>query len=179
MNEEIWKDIEGYEGIYQVSNLGRVKSLNRRDRLNRYWKEKIMKLHRDKKGYMRVDLCKCGKQFKSLKVHRLVAKAFIPNPHNKGQVNHIDGVKNNNLVENLEWSTQEENIQHSFDMGLVSRKGEKNSQSKLTTEDVKFIRRNFKRGDNFFGVDALAQRFGVERSRINSIIRRASWKSVD
>ena len=102
---EIWKDIEGFEGLYQVSNLGRTKRLYKND------KEKILKPFSNKDGYLRVNLCKEGKS-KQSKVHRLVAKAFIPNLDNKSQVNHRDENKSNNKVENLEWVTSKENINY-------------------------------------------------------------------
>ena len=102
---EIWKDIEGFVGLYQVSNLGRTKRLYQND------KEKILKHGSDKDGYLRVNLYKEGKS-KQSKVHRLVAKAFIPNPDNKSQVNHRDENKSNNKVENLEWVTSKENINY-------------------------------------------------------------------
>lgn len=109
MEEEIWKDVKGYEGLYQISNFGRVKSL--------VYKGKIKELQTDKNGYARTSLWK--KNNGSLKqVHRLVAIAFIPNPQNKSQVNHIDGNKKNNNVNNLEWVTPSENSIHAYRMGL-------------------------------------------------------------
>ena len=101
---EIWKDVKGYEGLYQVSNLGRVKSLNYR----RSGKERLLSLAHDKDGYLYVCFRKNGKQ-KLHKVHRLVAQAFIPNPDNLPQVNHKDENKTNNNVKNLEWCTNEYN----------------------------------------------------------------------
>lgn len=98
--KEIWKDIKGYEGRYQVSNLGNVKSLN----YSHTGKEKTMKLCKDKSGYLNVKLFIDGKH-KIYKVHRLVAEAFIPNLKNEPQVNHIDENKSNNNVYNLEWCT--------------------------------------------------------------------------
>lgn len=103
---EVWKDIEGYEGLYQVSNLGRI----RRDK-------KIKKPHVDHGGYLTVWLCKHSVQ-KCLKVHRLVASAFLSNPEGKRTVNHINGVKTDNRVENLEWATHSENINHANKTGL-------------------------------------------------------------
>ena len=104
---EIWKDIEGFEGLYQVSNLGRTKSLN----YNHTKKEKILKPSLNEKGYLLVNLYKEGKG-RSYLVHRLVAQAFIPNPEDKPQVNHKDEDKTNNKVENLEWVTSKENINY-------------------------------------------------------------------
>lgn len=113
--KEIWKDVVGYEGLYKVSNLGNVFSIPRQ---GTHSKEKyFLKKNKDRKGYLHVTLFKKCKSFNT-GVHRLVAEAFIPNPKNKPQVNHIDGNKENNCVNNLEWVTNQENIDHSWRTGL-------------------------------------------------------------
>lgn len=118
--QEIWKDVVGYEGLYQVSNLGRVKSVERY--INRYYskhverkmfiKEKILSFGYTA-GYPLVSLCKNG-VVKKQSVHRIVAIAFIPNPENKEQINHKDGNRANPSVNNLEWVTNTENQRHSW-----------------------------------------------------------------
>lgn len=108
---EVWKDIYGYEGLYQVSNYGRVKSVEKivkgKSGSERLLKEMILKQREDKGGYLIVSLCKEGK-VKLHKVHRLVAKAFIPNLENKPTVDHINGNKKFNVVWNLRWATYKE-----------------------------------------------------------------------
>ena len=109
--EEIWRDIEGYEGLYQVSNLGRVKSNYNKNR------KTILKNRVNRGRYFTVLLYK-NKRSKNFSVHRLVALTFIPNPENKTQVNHIDGNKLNNRAKNLEWVTASENQIHAYATGL-------------------------------------------------------------
>ena len=115
MDNEIWKDIEGFEGRYQVSSCGRVKSLSHFQSFGnqgmRIIPERLLKYGNRANGYMMVVLCKDNIR-KSCNVHRLVAQAFIPNPNNLPQVNHIDENKHNNNVDNLEWVTSKENINH-------------------------------------------------------------------
>lgn len=110
---EEWRDIEGYEGIYQVSNMGRIKSLERKVNIGngkqRKVRERIMRLKDNQKGYLHVDLSVNGCA-KTYKVHRLVAIAFIDNPDNLAEVNHIDEIKSNNRADNLEWVTKIDNF---------------------------------------------------------------------
>lgn len=117
---EVWKPIKGYDDKYMVSNLGRIKSVAR-DVSNHtgiiHKPERILSCRKDKKGYLRVYLDD-NRKTKFISVHRLVAIAFIPNELEKPQVNHIDGVKTNNNVENLEWVTNQENQLHAIRMGL-------------------------------------------------------------
>lgn len=118
MEKEIWKDINGYEGYYQISNLGRIKAMKRKvsDRQTRNEKVKKCVLHRS--GYMKCLLYK-GNKYKSKLIHRLVAEAFIFNPENKPQVNHIDSNRTNNVVDNLEWCSSSENRIHGFVYGNI------------------------------------------------------------
>ena len=129
MKEEIWKDIEGYEGLYQVSNLGRVKRMRFINKNTNIEKERIKSKKIRKDGYLEVALYKNGKG-KYIQVHRLVAKSFIPNPKKLPQVNHIDGIKTNNIVENLEWVSISDNAIHS---SRVLR----NNVSKINQYDLK------------------------------------------
>lgn len=118
--EEIWKDIPGYEGLYQVSSLGRIKSLRT---------GKLRKPGNNGAGYLFVPLS--NKTTKNRYVHRLVALSFLDNPYNKSTVNHKNGIKTDNCVGNLEWATQSENSQHGFDTGLIKQKsGKDNINSK-------------------------------------------------
>lgn len=119
-NEE-WRDVVGYEGLYQVSNLGRVKSLTKLVRYKgkkpRVYYEKIIKNYKTSSGYRFVFLYRDTKSAQ-IYVHRLVAKAFLQNLDNLCDINHIDGCKTNNSVDNLEWCTRSENIKHAYDKGL-------------------------------------------------------------
>lgn len=113
IENEIWKDVVGYEGIYKVSNFGKVLSISYRNK--EYSKIRLNQI--DNYGYSVIDLFLCKKR-RNVKVHRLVAIAFIPNPENKPQVNHKDGNKLNNHVFNLEWCTDSENNIHAYKIGL-------------------------------------------------------------
>lgn len=117
---EVWKDIKGYEGLYQVSNLGRVRSLN----YNKTKTVRTLKLTSNAKGYLQLILHKNGK-ISSRKVHRLVAEAFIPNPEELPQVNHKDENKTNNCVDNLEWCTNYYNAWYGTKIDKMRKKRSK------------------------------------------------------
>lgn len=157
---EIWKDIDGYEGIYQISNLGRVRSLDRINCRGQSIKGQIRKFRIDSKGYPQVRLSKNGK-YQDIFIHKLVAVAFIPNPDNKETVNHKDGDKMNWSIDNLEWMTTEENTQHAIDNGL--------RKDILTNEDCEYIRQVYTPRHSEYGATALAKRYGVHKSQIAKI----------
>jgi len=140
---EIWKDVIGYEGCYSVSNLGRVKSLKRKVNSlhginTRTVNERIIAQRTTMHGYMSVALRKYGKD-KTLTVHRLIAIAFLNNPDDKPEVNHLDGNKKNNKLYNLEWVTKSENIKHAFRTGLQSLEKLKQSGIKASLGNRKPI----------------------------------------
>lgn len=141
INTEIeeWNPIDGWEGFYEVSNFGRVKSLSRVAKSswkhkNRVLKERIMKQQTNGLGRPTVDLSN-GELSKTFQVAVMVAKAFVPNPDNKPQVNHIDGNPANNKVSNLEWVTNSENMKHAWENGL-----RQHYSTKLTDNDIKKMR---------------------------------------
>ena len=126
---EVWKPVRGYVGFYEVSNFGRVRSVNRTityiDGRNCFYGSKLLTLKKDRYGYLKVELCK-NNQKKQVLVHRLVAEAFIPNPHNLPQVNHKDEDKTNNCVWNLEWCDGKHNV----NWGTRNERMSKNSLNK-------------------------------------------------
>lgn len=135
LSNEIWKPVVNFEGLYEVSNLGRIKALARRKNCNKGYgiiKEHIMKNSTNGGEYYKVPLTNKEHIRKYYLVHRLVAQAFIPNPDNLPQVNHIDGQKLNNNLENLEWCTREYNVRHSYKIGL-------NPSKKLMLEYINLL----------------------------------------
>lgn len=175
--QEIWKDVQGYEGQYQVSNLGRVKSIKRKLTNGRSVSEKILNSSSKKKtqdGYLMVALA--GRTFR---VNRLVAAAFIPNPDNKPVVNHIDGNKENNKADNLEWATISENMLHAYRCGLKTAMiGEENPNAKLTRNQVKAIRSEYVPYSQQYGSNALAKKYNVSNVTITNIVNHKTYKNV-
>lgn len=191
-SKEIWRDVVGYEGLYQVSNLGRVKSLGRFvDNLVRghYWQEeRILKTCKRTNGYIGVGLCKDGKA-ENFNIHRLVAIAFIPNPEDLPQIDHIDADKTNNNVNNLRWVTAKENINNPLNMAhLIGENnpfyGKKHTDAtklKMRKNHVSYYGalnpasrkvRNIETNEIFLTVKSAGQKYGVSDNSIRNSIRR-------
>lgn len=173
-----WKPVKGYEGLYEVSNDGRIKALKKRvdrGKCHREWEEHFLKQAADMNGYLRTSLAMNGKNT-TIKVHRLVAETFIPNPENKPEVNHIDGNKQNNDVSNLEWCTRSENLKHACKHKLKRLDGEHNPAHVLTKEDVDYIRNVYMKRHPVYGASALAKQFNVDRHAIWKAVSMRTWK---
>lgn len=178
--EERWKSVNGYEGLYEISNFGNVKSLKRTvvdcRGFNKTISEKVLKHRRHNHGYRYITLCRPGDYHNKL-VHRLIAEHFIENPQNKPHINHINGNKADNRLENLEWCTQSENNQHAVDTGLISRTGEKNGRAKLTPEAVKYIKEKYQ-WHGYWNQERLADKFGVTATTIGGVVLGKTWTHI-
>ena len=173
--EEVWKDIKGFEGLYQVSNLGRVKSLERyRSNHSKLQKveEKIKSTREDAQGYLLVDLYKDNKQ-KTVRVHRLVAEAFIPNIENKETVNHLDGDKSNNKVNNLEWATFKEQNEHFYKKNLKSEKNIQKAVKAMNKANAKKTR-CLNTGEIYKSASEAGRQIGISGSAIMRCCRGES-----
>jgi len=179
--KEVWKDVKGFEETHLVSNTGAIRVKDRqvcrtttyagKEVTHTYTRKgKLLKPTYSLDGYLQVSIGNT-----TYKVHRWVAQTFLTNPENKPQVNHIDGVKDNNLVSNLEWCTPRENVIHSYKLGLACNKGERHPRSILDENKVKLIRQLHSGGTTTKG---LALRFGVCYSTIHKVITGKHWEHV-
>jgi len=178
MKKEVWKDIKGYEGCYQISNLGGVKRMAHtiisKKGYSSFYPERLMVPVLSTKGYWTIKLSLSGKSNRFL-IHRLIAIAFIPNPENKPYINHKDGIKTNNDIPNIEWCTAKENQQHAYDTGLkigVRQKGEDHGSARLTESDIIAIR------ESGLTSKELSKKYGVTRAHINQILARRRWSHI-
>lgn len=178
-NMEEWRDVPGYEGFYQVSSIGNVRSLgriveskNQHGQTDMRVQERILSPGRNSDGYLSVVLY--GNDGKvSAKVHKLVAGAFIPNPMGRPQINHIDGVKAHNWVNNLEWVTASENLKHAYRIGLAITC---NGNAKLTTSQVIEIRRLYEI-EGMMQAD-IARLFNIYKTLVHKIVHNIIWKNI-
>ena len=176
-----WRDVKGYEGIYIVSSNGQVKRLpyisKTPDGLLCQRKGRVLKPWFDKKGYQHIELCDKGRT-RTVTVHRVVAEAFLPNPDNKPQINHIDCDKTNNAASNLEWCNNSENQLHAYAHGL-QKSCFQHHNSKLSLEQVLEIKHNCVPGNKGNGMLIYAKKFGVSYATIQQIIRGQSYKNIN
>lgn len=174
---EFWKYVVNTDNRYLISNYGRLLTLKYKGSN----KPSIMKPATNKKGYLHT-LIVCNGKLKPVTIHRLVAETWISNPFNKSQVNHINFIRADNRVENLEWCTPKENTLHSYNNGRIimptnapAMQGSKNGCAKLNEQQVKEIRMKFK--PRIYTREMLAQEYNVKPTTIKDVILR-SWKHV-
>lgn len=174
MSKVIWKTLV-YQGKeydnFEVSTDGQIRNANT---------QKSYKLHLNKTGYLQVCVSLGSRKNKKIfRVHKAVAETFIPNPENKVTVNHIDGNKQNNVVDNLEWATYSENTQHAARIGLINHaQGTDSTSSKLSSDDVVYIREHYISGDSTYGTRALGRRFNVNHETIRDVIHNNTYKNI-
>ena len=168
---EIWKDIKGYEGLYLISNLGRIKSL-------KYNEEKLLQPYMTSTGYYKIDLRKNNVR-KIKPIHRLVAETFIPKSNGYSEVNHKDGNKKNNNINNLEWVTRAENIKHSYATGLHIHSPECKPVSQIDIDTGQII-------NEYKSINEAAKQLGIRHESISACVNGVTnsyggykWKKID
>lgn len=176
--EEIWEDLKGYEGIYLISNLGKIKKEAHQRwsvRNNCYSQYPSVILKQPlRRGYPSLELTKNGKGV-TYSVHRLLANQFIPNPENKKEVNHINGIRTDNRIENLEWVTRTENALHSVNV-LRKNVGESHSNRKITFHNSLGIRKLYqKRHELKITVAKIGEMYGISGANVCSIGKNKTW----
>lgn len=163
-----WKEIEGFEGRFSISDCGIIKN---------ELTGKELKTTVTRKGYHQVSTKPFGRNGKTkvFKIHREVALAFLPNPDGKPTVNHIDGDKDNNHISNLEWATVKENIQHAFDNNLSNNKGNRNPASKIDINIAEQIKKEYIPKHREYGARALGRKYGLCHQHISRIANGIYW----
>lgn len=177
--KEVWKPVIGYEGVYEASNLGRVRSLSRTIRCGygkvRSLKGRVLKPILQNAGYLQVQLAYQGKTGHRT-VHRIVAELFCHNKQGCNVINHIDANRLNNAASNLEWCTQEQNYHHARSMGLVKiPRGSEKGAAKLTESDIPQIRYLIERG---WKIKDIADAYGVAAPQVSFIKSGRAWSHV-
>lgn len=177
---EIWKTIPGFSG-YEVSNLGNIRSLN----YKRTKTIKKLKPGKSPDGYLKTMILDDNGKYRSWTIHLFVVMAFLGEKPKGKEINHINGIKTDNRLENLEYCTRSQNIIHAFKLGLCkSQRGEANPTAKLKDEDVlairEYVEKAKKQGKKHYGRKALAKKFGISESYIKDIVskRRGIWSHI-
>lgn len=183
--KEIWKSVNGFEGFYEVSNLGNIRSVDRIETMTlkdgtkrkRAKKGKVLKLFLDGKGnYLQANLSVGGK-CKMVLAHRLVAMAFLPNPNSLPEVNHKDENKHNNCIDNLEWCDHKYNNNYGSKKGQT--RGEKNPQNKFTEDMIRDIRENYIPYDKEFGATSFHKKYGISLTHVCAIAKGRRWGHLE
>lgn len=167
---ETWKSITGYEGIYEVSDTGKVKSI-----YYKRTKKEIILTPCIIQGYSLYKLVSLDGKRKWHRANRLVAIQFIPNPENKLTVNHKDGNKLNNTIDNLEWATPLENTTHAIKTGLRDTRGQKHPMTNIIDDEVIFMRNVYVKRKN---AGWLMRLFDISKNQLNDIVKRRTWSHV-
>lgn len=163
---EEWRPVKGYEGLYEISNLGNLYNLVKQNYPYKF---------KNYKGYIQTSLYK-DKKRKTTTIHRLMAQAFISNPENKPQINHKNGIKDYNRLGNLEWCDQFENMRHAFDTGLKKGlSGEKNGRATLSQETVDLVKIKYNNGEK---IPDISKELDIDLGKLRSILYGFSWKDT-
>lgn len=180
--QEIWKDIPDFEGLYQVSNLGNVKTLERTTKNKQgtcLRKEKLLNLNISNRGYVNVKLYNTSKNIKkTIFVHKLVGLCFLNNANQYKEINHIDGNKLNNNINNLEWCSRSHNVKEAYRLNLrkeTTYKGEGNITSKLKDVDVLKIRDLYNKGISMIKISEM---YKVVPGTIGFIVKNQTWTHI-
>ena len=169
--EEIWKPVVGYEGLYEVSNFGRIMSMTP------FGGPRLKAQNKNTTGYYQVGLCKKN-VLKRWCVHRVVAQAFIQNPNNLPEVNHRDGNKQNNVANNLEWMTKADNLRHSWKLGLhVSPRGENARHAKLKAFQIEEIKAHI--AENKLSLCAIGRLYGITGTHVARIRDNVHYRQIN
>jgi hypothetical protein len=180
--EELWKPIKGFEQFYEASNLGRIKSIGRivhQTHMDKYKKERMMTPYLNPKKYLCTKLYDGFDNSKSFTIHKIIALTFLENPNNYIEVNHVDGNKVNNRVDNIEWCSRSHNVRETYRLGLKDPSkymGSGNKTSKLTEEQVLSIREEYK--NKSLNQRQLAIKYNVGNTLIGMIVHNQIWKHI-
>ena len=176
IEQEIWKDVIGYEELYQASTMGRIKSLHKIGGASRQSFTGIMKPKTNRGGYYVIHICKNGIA-KETTVHKVIALTFLTNPYNLSTVNHKNGIKTDNRLENLEWCSIQDNLKHALETGLRKCDGENNGRSVFNKDDI--IKAKLMYNTGKYSVREVRDMIGKgTRGSLQRAISGDTWKSI-